>query len=132
MNTDTLRQYVADKAELSLLEAKVKRMKATLRLAEQDVLTELSHSGTQRITIDGKTLYVRQDLYASVKPGVDPEAAMKVLDDLNLTEFHKERITLQSVSAWIRERRANDEEIPADFKAVFKAEPVFRVGVTNS
>lgn len=132
MNTDTLRQYVADKAELAELEARAKRLKAALRLAEQDVLQELSHAGAQRITIDGKTLYVRQELYASVKKGVDPDDAMKVLDDLDLSEFHKERITLQSVSAWIRERRANNEEIPTEIHAVFNAEPVFRVGVTSS
>lgn len=132
MDTDTLRQYVADKAELDLLDAKVKRLKSALRLAEQDVLAELSHAGAQRITLGGKTLYVRQDLYASVKKDVDPAEAMKVLDDLDLSEFYKERITLQSVSAWIREKRKNDEEIPEAIKAVFNAEPVFRVGVTSS
>lgn len=132
MDTDLLRKYVADKAELDQLEAQAKRLKAALRLAEQDVLQELSHAGAQRISLDGKTLYVRQELYASVKKGVDPDEAMKVLDDLDLSGFHKERITLQSVSAWIREQRQNDEEIPEAIKAVFNAEPVFRVGVTNS
>ena len=136
LDMSILQDFANDKADLAALEAKVKKYKASLRARENDVLTALSHSGVPKITVvtdDGnRTMYVRREMYASVKAGVEPEDAMAVLDELNLDDFHKQRITLPSVSAWLRELHDNNEEIPEPIKAVFNAEPVFRVGLTKS
>jgi|TARA_R110000744_G_scaffold170485_1_gene288687 hypothetical protein len=136
LDMTALQKFANDKAELTIREAQLKRDKAQLRKDESVVLEALSHSGVPKISVnteDGpRTLYVRREMYASVKPGVEPEAAMAVLDELDLADFHKQRITLPSVSAWLREKHDAHEEIPEPIKAVFNAEPVFRVGVTKS
>jgi len=132
MDTDILREFVRITKEKDELDARLTAKKAEQSRLEQQVLYELAQSGIQNIKIDGKTLYMRADTYVSVKEGVDPEAAMKVLDDLDLGDFHKERITLQSVSAWVRERRREEEQIPAEFEAVFNTSPVYRIGITSS
>ena len=136
LDMSVLQKFANDKADIAAREAKLKRDKAQLRKDETVVLEALSHSGVPKISVnteDGpRTLYVRREMYASLKDGVDPEQAMAVLDELDLADFHKQRITLPSVSAWLREKHDAKEEIPEPIKAVFNAEPVFRVGVTKS
>lgn len=131
-----LQDFANAKADIAIREAAIKREKAQLRRDEEAIITAFSHSGVPKISVetdDGpRTLFVRREIYASVKAGVDPVDAMAVLDELDLDDFHKQRITLPSVSAWLREKHDAKEAIPASIEAVFNTNPVFRVGVTKS
>ena len=99
-----LKRFVALQAELRELEAKVKAVKEELANLEPAVLTYFENMGIQRLTVDGYTVYVRRQLWASKRPEVSWEEACDAMLVYGLDEYVGPRFNAQQVSAWVRER----------------------------
>ena len=136
VDTDIIIKFAERKHEIREAELKVKREAARLRDEESDILAMLSHAGVPRITVDTKygsrTIGFIRNVFSSTKKGVSTEEVVAVLDELDLGDFHKESITLQSINAWLREQYEDGHEIPEPLTAVLNTEPSYRVGVTKS
>ena len=136
VDTDVIIEFAERKHQIREAELKVKRAAAKLRDDEAGILAMLSHAGVPRITVDTKygsrTIGFIRNVFSSKKKGVSTEEVVAVLDELDLGDFHKESITLQSVNAWLREQHEEGNEIPEPLTAVLNTEPSYRVGVTKS
>lgn len=127
--------FAERKQDLADRVAQAKRDDAKLRDDEAGILAMLSHAGVPRMTVETKygnrTIGFRRSVFSSKKEGVTTEEVVAVLDALDLEDFHKESITLQSINSWLREQYEANEPIPEELKAVLNTDPSFRVGVTK-
>lgn len=128
-----VRRYAELENERADLEDKLKAVKAKLDEMAEPVLAYFQRQGIDRTTIDGRTLYLRRDLYAGRAEGVTPEAACETLKAAGFGEFVKEGVVTQSLSAFLREREKNGEPaVPPSLAGMIVANEVYRVGSRRS
>jgi hypothetical protein len=97
------------------------------------VLEWFQASGTQKITRDGRTLYLKRELWAGRAEGVSNEAAVAALEGAGLNEFCGMKVNTQSLSAWMREREKEGQApVPTELEGAFVANEVFKVGSRRS
>ena len=132
LNVTLIGNYVDLVDKAADLDSKLKSVKAEMKVMEQSVLDELSRGEIQRLSIRGRTVFIQQQRWTRVKTDVDDILAIAVLDGMDLGDFHRERITIQTVSAWVREQIKQEIEIPPEFLEVFEITPVFKVGITKA
>jgi hypothetical protein len=77
-------------------------------------------SGVSKMTVDGRTLYLRTDAYCSKRADVESEVACEVLRGNDLGDFVSVQPQTQRVKAWAREQitAAREANPVADPKAV--------------
>lgn len=141
MNTKNLKDFVR-------LEKRKKSLKARLaiiqkRLDELDVAitAEFVESGGESVRIDGRTVYLHRDIYASAKDG-NRDAVVTQLKAANLSQYVKEDYNANSLTAFVREMVREAEEaartenrvitdpasaLPADLAATLNISTVFSV-----
>lgn len=71
MDTADVRQYVALRQRVKELEAAAKGVKEEADSIEQRLLDEFAQEGVDRMTLDGITVYLKNDHYPAMKDGVD-------------------------------------------------------------
>ena len=125
----TLKKYVDLENHRSKIEDELKSVKAQLADLEAGVLLYFERQGLDRATLDGRTLYLRRDLYAGREEGVDAERAIEALEAAGFGDYVKRGIVTVSLSALFREREKDGEPaVPAALVGVMVANEVFRVG----
>ena len=111
------------------LEEKLEAIDAKLKDLTQPVLDYFARHGLDRLTVQGRTLYPRRDIYAGRMEGVSPEEAAEVLKKAGLDEFVKEAPVMQSLSAFFREREKRGEAaVPMGLATTFVANETWKVG----
>lgn len=83
-------------------EEKVKDLKATRRAIEEDLLEDFGACGVQRINQDGKTVYVRETLRASLLAETRSQAN-EVLNELGLSDMITNTVSASTLAARVRE-----------------------------
>lgn len=125
----TIRRYCELENERSKLDDALKAVKAKLDELEPAVLDYFQRQGLDRVSLDGRTLYLRRDVYAGRAEGVDSEAACAALEAAGFGEFVKRGVVTQSLSAFLREREKDGEPaVPPSLAGIIVANEVFRVG----
>lgn len=102
MNTDQLREYVALSARKAALKAELDDIQRQLSELEPQLIEAFADEGVQNINVDGHTVYLSAQLWASPVDG-DYERACDALIAAGLGEFVGRRFNTNTLSAWIRE-----------------------------
>lgn len=125
---DTLRRFVALTKRKRELEAKLDEVKAELVDLEAEVLRVFEECGIERITVDGMTLFLRRELWASKREDVSWEEACRKLIEAGFGEYVSPRFSTQSISALIREREQDNlPPVPEGLEDVLQVTERFRV-----
>ncbi|NLW75522.1 MAG: hypothetical protein GXY18_03730 [Methanomicrobiales archaeon] len=106
---EKVKQIIGIKKQLDELDAQTKKLKAEFDAIETEVIGYLEQEGLDRVTLDGRTVSVRRQLWASVKK--DP-FALDILRDNGLGDFIEEKVNSQRISSYVREFEKNGQEIP--------------------
>lgn len=112
LDTALMRQYNSLSDDYEAKKVELAKLKEKLEAQEQRILDNLSRSGTSRVTVDGRTFYVRIERWARAKDG-DKERAIAVLKSNGHEELVSEGFNVQTVSSLVRElfdEYENDEE----------------------
>lgn len=102
MNIDQVKQFVALADEKSALEQRLKQIEADQKALEEALLQQFQESGTQSVNVDGRTVSLRRDLFASPRDG-DREAVIEALKAADLGQYVKEDYNANSLKAYVRE-----------------------------
>lgn len=114
-----LREFVSIDSKISELDTELKILKK--RKAEIDpVLQEqFASAGIQNINIDGRTVYVSNQIWAKKEDGATDADVVAALKAAGFGEMYvSEKFSHQSLSALIREWVNNDEDLPEEFKGI--------------
>lgn len=115
------------KATKEACDAALELAKDELQRAEQAALDAFERAGIQSIKLDGRTTYLRRDLYASTRKGAK-EALIAALRHHELADLVGETVSGQSLSAYVREREREGDEVPPEIAEHITVAEVFRVG----
>jgi hypothetical protein len=126
MNTDELKRFVALEERRRQLEAEVEAVKAEAAELEQRLLPQFEHSGMERVSIDGLTVYLERKLWAKAKDG-DKPSVCTALKRCHLGDYVEETFNTNSLSAYIRELDRERRPLPPTLAPVLDVSEVFKL-----
>ena len=111
--------------EIAKLEDEIKKLKAKRGPLAETVLNYMSAHGIQRQAVNGRTVYVSEEIWASKLEGVSANDFVDVCRDHgfdDLTSYSPQRLT-----ALYREWDREGEEAPAWMQSLVKVSEIHKV-----
>ena len=131
MNTDELKQFIALDERRRTLEAEIETIKAEAAEIAPRLLPQFEPSGMERVSIDGRTVYIERKLWAKAKDG-DKSAVCKALRRCRLGDYVEETFNTNSLSAYVRELDREERQLPPTLPAVLDISEVFKLRTRRS
>jgi vacuolar-type H+-ATPase subunit I/STV1 len=107
MNMQQLRGFVSLENRKKDLDAELKSVKQQLDDLEEALVPQFIEDGVQRMTVDGRTVSIQQDVYAS--PLNDREDVVDALKQSELGQYVAENYNTNSLTAFVREVKRDVE-----------------------
>jgi vacuolar-type H+-ATPase subunit I/STV1 len=107
MNMQQLREFVSLENRKKDLDAELKSVKQQLDDLEEALVPQFIEDGVQRMTVDGRTVSIQQDVYAS--PLNDREDVVDALKQSELGQYVAENYNTNSLTAFVREVKRDVE-----------------------
>lgn len=122
-------------AEIAILEAKVKRLKKERQELQPEVLNYFSEEGIKSMKLHTRTLYIKENWFAKLKPGVDRETAARMLEEAEFGFLIKKDFNLNSVTSVFKEAfltkkgdvYEQEKPLPPEIDAAFLLEPTWKI-----
>ena len=114
------------------LKTRTENNTAEIKLLEPVIATQFAAQQIQQQkNMQGETVYLQRDIRASLvrDENGDLEEAHQALRDHGLAWLVKDNVNGNSLSAWIREQKTQDTEIPEDLLPYLKISKPYRVKV---
>ena len=115
MNMILIKEFVSLENEKAGLEAQLKDVSARRAELKQSILSMFTDANVQNMAVDGRTVYLSRQLWASAD-----EEAHELLKKYDLAWTIKEKVNTQTLSAELRDWEAEGREVPEDLKEVLK------------
>jgi len=131
MNTEELKRFVALEERRRQLETEIDTVKAEAAELEQRLLPEFERGGLEKISIDGRTVYLERKLWAKAKDG-DKAVVCKALKRAHLGDFVEETFNTNSLSAYVRELDREERPLPPTLHGVLEISEVFKLRTRRS
>jgi len=131
MNTEELKRFVALEERRRQLEAEVDTIKAEATELEQRLLPQFEQEGFEKISIDGRTVYVERKLWAKARDG-NKAAVCKALKRARLGDYVEETFNTNSLSAYVRELDREERPLPPSLREVLEVSEVFKLRTRRS
>jgi hypothetical protein len=109
VNTAELKEFVKLEQEKADIKLRLKNIESRLGELDESLTRQFIEDGIQSTRIDGRTVYLHRDLFASAKDG-DKEAVVVALKACNLGQYVKEDYNANSLKAYVREMVREAEE----------------------
>jgi len=127
---ELIKKLISIKKRLDELDAETKKLKAEYDALEPEVIAYLEQEGLDRVTMDGRTVYVRRQLWASVNK--ENPFALDILRENGLGDFIEEKVNSQRISAYIREFEKTGQVIPDWCKEALNITEKFNVSIVKA
>lgn len=135
MDTADVRMYVALRRRVKELEAQAKGVKDEANELEQRLLDEFAQESVDRITVDGTTVYLRTQRFASIPEGVTKEELVEALEaDPHSRGLVSKNFNWNSVHAHVRELigESGDDPLPEHLQGLVKVTETFNLRTVKS
>lgn len=130
MNLNLAKQVGELIARKRSLEDDLRAVKDEIAALEPELLNEFTESQMDRIQVpvdnEKVTLYIHRQLWAKPKDG-DRAAVISTLKRCGLADFVQENYNSNTLSAYVRERLANGEQLQPTLDSVIEAEEVVSI-----
>jgi hypothetical protein len=127
VNLEQLKEFVCLENKKKELDAEQKQVKQQLDDLEQVLVPQFIQDGIQKMTVDGRTVSLVHDIYAS--PLYDREDVVAALKQSELGQYVAENYNTNSLTAFVREvkreveSQAQQEQRPYDEEDIRAALP---------
>jgi hypothetical protein len=131
--SDLVKRIVRLRKEREAAQAKADKLKAQMEELEPKVLEWFSEIGSDQMRIDGVTVHIRRELWASVgENGVDFLKDALDAAGIDPTTIVAERANTQTLSALVREFDRDGRPLPNSLSAAVKVTEKYRLGYRAS
>jgi hypothetical protein len=113
------------------LETEIDAVKAEAAELEQRLLPQFEQSGVERLSIDGRTIYLERKLWAKARDG-DKAAVCCALKRARLGDYVEETFNTNSLSAYVRELDREGRPLPPSLETVLDISEVFHLRTRRS
>ena len=131
MNTEELKRFISLEERRRQLETEIDTVKAEAAQLEQLLLPEFERSGVEKVSMDGRTVYLERKLWAKAKDG-NKAAVCKALKRAHLGDFVEETFNTNSLSAYVRELDREERPLPSSLRDVLEVSEVFKLRTRRS
>jgi hypothetical protein len=130
LNISLMKRYAKLEKAKAALSAAMDRVEAKLEPLREAVTDELIDAGIEKMTVDGRTIFIKHDIWARLLKG-KPEA-IKALKEAGLEEYIAENFNMNSLSAYVREKINNNESLPKEFDGIIGESHVYKARSVKS
>ena len=109
MNAAKLKEFVKLEGEKSDIKTRLKAIETRLGELDESLTRQFIEDGIQSTNIDGRTVYLHREIFASAKNG-DKEAVVTALKACDLGQYVREDYNANSLKAFVREMVKEAEE----------------------
>jgi len=132
MRNADLQRYIQLYEQKHSLEDATEDIKKKLADLEIKLLAQFTAAGVDKITLEGRTLWVQRMLWAGARDG-NTIRAVEALKAHGLAEFCREQLNVQGLSAFVRERdKAGDPPVPEGLAEAITVAEKFSVRVRKA
>ena len=131
MNTEELKRFIALEERRRQLETEIDIVRSEAAQLEQLLLPEFERNGLEKVSFDGRTVYLERKLWAKAKDG-NKAAVCKALKRAHLGDFVEETFNTNSLSAYVRELDREDRPLPPSLRDVVEISEVFKLRTRRS
>lgn len=97
-----VKQFITLEQKRRKKEDDLEEIKKELASLEQDLLLRFERAGTQKMTVNGHTVFIHRQLWAKAKG--EPWLTVQALKDADLGELVEEKFNTHRLSAYVREQ----------------------------
>ncbi len=131
LNMTQVQEYAALVARKRELEAELRAIQDRLNEMEPGLVEQLIEAGVQHVRVGGQTVYLQQEIWASPADG-DYDALCDALERAGLGDMVVRRVHHHTLTAWVRELRKAEEEIPEEVRPYLKISETYRLRVRKA
>jgi hypothetical protein len=131
VNSEQLKRFVALEERRKQLEDEVDGIKAEAAELESALMPQFEQAGIERVSIDGRTVYIERKLWAKAKDG-DKPAVCKALKRCRLGDYVEETFNTNSLSAYVRELDREGKPLSPALASVLDVSEVFKLRTRRS
>lgn len=128
---EPFRDWLRARDEVHRLEEALKKAKKRLSEAEERGLQTCEREGIQKLSIDGTTVFLKRSLRASIKGG-QRDQAVAAFEAEGLGDLVTHTMNAQTLSAYVREREKQGEEIPPAIAAHLNVAELYTLSARSS
>ncbi len=138
MDFNRLRRFSKLKKKKEELKKKLKEVESGMKELEEQLLEDFTRAGVDKMSLDGKTFYLTSRIFVSPKKKDTEDTTMAYervcegLRDMGLDWMVTERFNVNTISAYVRELKRNEESLPEGFEELMNISETFKVGIRNS
>ena len=124
MDTILAKEFVELDTLIKDLDRSVKEAKKKREDLGKKIMDEMIDEGVNKITLNGKTLYIKRTVWAKYPSRED---AIQALKEAGLNEYVKENFNNMQLSAFLREKVEAEEPLPDAFVGKIEPNEVFQI-----
>lgn len=129
---DAVLRYAELATQKQEAERHLNSIKEEMKALEERVLRYFQNKGIDRVAANGRTVYIKRELWAGRDEGADADEIGAALLEAGLGEYFPNRVNWQSLSAFCRELDASGESLPEPLVGKVKVTEQFKVGTRSS
>ena len=129
LDTDGFKKFVELDDRKKNLETELKEVKKDILNQEKFLIENLMVNDMEKISISGKTCYIRDYTFARLK---SRDEAIDVLKASGYEDYVKENINAQSISKLVRDLIKDDGGLPQEFENIIWSDTRSNLRVINS
>ena len=99
---ELLQKFIQLQYDKKGLEEELEEIKGSLKTISDQAIELMAENGVQKTTIEGNTVYIHEQIWASINPE-DKEAAFEAMRANDLGDLIKETVNTNTLSSWVRD-----------------------------
>jgi hypothetical protein len=140
---NTVKRYAALVEKKATAKAELQAAEAELKQQEELVVLYFQNQGVPSITVGNRTIHLRRELWASIKPGLDMDKVRATLESIGLGDLCKNAVNRSTLSSEIRTYDARLEgnekgdveallkTLPPELAEIVNVSESFKIGATK-
>ncbi len=114
------------------LAKQVKENQTAINWIEPEIRNYFGDQGIERMTKDGMTIFIKRDLFATIKDDQDgiPYSHDECVETLKMSGFRafcEEKVKISSLTSYFRELDEDEIDIPENLREKFEVREVFKM-----
>ena len=124
MNIAVFRNFLGARSRKQAAEAALKIASAAYRELEQSVLAEFEKANVKQIKLDGHTVHLHRQVWASAKDG-DQQRLCAALGACGLNDVMRLTVNSHTLSAYVRDQESAGEPLRPELQEAIKVSEVY-------
>ena len=123
LNTEILKRFAELDEKKSELQSQLRVVQDEINQLDNIVQDQLINSGVKRITVAGRTIFVKERIVAKYNSRAEAIQALKMAD---LGYLVAENFNTGTLNAYISELIRNGDPLPKEFDGIIKSESILK------